>query len=548
MRVQDLFDTAHERAVPLLPAYQNMPAYIIEDGVQKFRYADCLTAMEYKREDIRFAHNLQKTNIVLEAEVYKHTLLLHYENSQIKIGSISEETGIKAVNLKANSIGSMLMWLFFIISAPSGSMIHTYLNAFQNDKSTQDYIYRLGYAVKKTVLNSEIEVLNIESEDLCVPDIDTEAAGMRYFSSKTAEMWLPLETMITQENINLIPDMTSIVMPGFLNNILQKIKYCNDRNFAIFGESGTGKSTAAKILASILKVPYRFLSCAEGIKATDLLVKVIPRGDRNISSVNVPTFADLWENPEFAMIEMCGKYPKEAQEIRDKDIDEEVKTESLRELAFQIVINGTNKNGEFQIIDSELIKSIEEGGICELQEVTLIKSPGILPVLNSILDDNKEVVTMDGRRIKRHPNSIIILTGNINYAGCRELNEAIKSRMDDIIMLDHLDADKMHNRVIARFPSLSADSDILLKMANTCIKVKEYCKKNRIRGFVCGYREYESWAKILLIPRPNDKTREEHVLGAVYNTVLSKCTFDEEIQKEILQNAVGLVFKVSHML
>ena len=52
-----------------------------------------------------------------------------------------------------------------------------------------------------------------------------------------------------------------------------------------------------------------------------------------------------------------------------------------------------------------------------------------------------------GERIERHPDTIVVVTTNIGYEGCRSLNQSILSRMDLIMDMEEPDVDTLVKRV-----------------------------------------------------------------------------------------------------
>lgn len=61
------------------------------------------------------------------------------------------------------------------------------------------------------------------------------------------------------------------------------------RVFIAAGESGTGKTTNAKMVAQLLGMPYYFFTCGEGTNETDLVSAMIP----NIGSKKAEPVMDL---------------------------------------------------------------------------------------------------------------------------------------------------------------------------------------------------------------------------------------------------------------
>lgn len=53
-----------------------------------------------------------------------------------------------------------------------------------------------------------------------------------------------------------------------------------------------------------------------------------------------------------------------------------------------------------------------------------------------------------GERVHRHPDTVIIVTTNSDYAGCRDVNQSIISRMDLIYDIEAPDLATMVKRVM----------------------------------------------------------------------------------------------------
>lgn len=78
-----------------------------------------------------------------------------------------------------------------------------------------------------------------------------------------------------------------------------------------------------------------------------------------------------------------------------------------------------------------LIEAMEIGGIYEFAEGNVCK-PDITMALHSILDTGKSIDVDGYKLVKAHPNFSFILTMNVNYDGCNELNWAFRDRFATI--------------------------------------------------------------------------------------------------------------------
>ena len=136
-------------------------------------------------------------------------------------------------------------------------------------------------------------------------------------------------------------------------------------NFMFTGEAGTGKSTAAQMIAAICGLPYRFITCSSSTEETELKTQTI--------------------------------------------ID-------------------PNDGSRFVNVDSEVINAIRYGGIIEVQEINMIRREGVAACLNSVLDGIGKIKLLDGSMLERHPHCVFIFTMNVGYEGSKNLNQALLSR------------------------------------------------------------------------------------------------------------------------
>ena len=136
------------------------------------------------------------------------------------------------------------------------------------------------------------------------------------------------------------------------------------QNFLFTGVAGTGKSSAAYMIARACNLNYSFVVGSENLTMDELLVNT--------------TLGD--------------------------------------------------KPGEIIKVESPLVKAFREGGVIEFQEANCIKRPNVIQFLNPLLDDNGELQLSTGERLIRHPNTVIIFTANVGYEGTKGMNQALLSR------------------------------------------------------------------------------------------------------------------------
>lgn len=139
------------------------------------------------------------------------------------------------------------------------------------------------------------------------------------------------------------------------------------------------------------------------------------------------------------------------------------------------------------------------GYVCELQEPSCIANPGVLVGLNSLLDNCQEITLPTGERVKRHPGTVIVVTTNSDYAGCRDMNQSIISRMDLIYDISSPDLATMVKRVMN--VTGCTDEQETTKMAQVVQDIAKRCHEVMINDGSCGMRELKAWVLSTMITK-----------------------------------------------
>ena len=150
-------------------------------------------------------------------------------------------------------------------------------------------------------------------------------------------------------------------------------------SMAFIGDSGTGKSTAARVIPSRCGIPYISVNFSVNIEESDLFGSMIP----NTKKANP-------EDPEFVWA------------------------------------------------DGIVTKAARNGYCVVLEELNFAR-PGVLGKLNSLLDENRQIDLPTGEIVRAHENFRIIATCNIAYEGTNRFNKALINRFDDVTVFTDLD-------------------------------------------------------------------------------------------------------------
>jgi len=331
----------------------------------------------------------------------------------------------------------------------------------------------------------------------------------------------------------MIPQLESwYVIPPEVVNICKHAKLTGStkqpmRNFMMRGPAGTGKTEGAKAIAAGLGLPYMFLTCSANTEIFDLLGQILPDVKNGSTpgrpDKSYPTFEDIQMDPPTAYHKLTGVY--------DENISEdEVYNKLLEVIATDAKAEPEQESSaqKFMYVDTPLIRAIRNGYCIEIQEPSIIANPGVLVGLNSLLDRCNTVTLPTGETIERHPDTVVIVTTNSDYNGCKDMNQSVISRMNLVYDIEDIGVSTMMERAsgITGCTDLSA----LKKMAEAVKDMAERCKETMITDGSCGFREYVAWVQSYAIVG-------DFMESAKY-TVLSAISADPENRAEIMSSCL----------
>lgn len=265
------------------------------------------------------------------------------------------------------------------------------------------------------------------------------------------------------------------------------------RNFMMRGPAGTGKTEGAKAIAAGLGIPYLYYTCSANTEIYDFLGQVLPNTDeKNNSFKEYPTLMDIQMDPPSAYKKLTGIY--------DESVTDEAVYSKLLEVMEQDAKDLVKENAtgqRFRYVETALITAIRNGYLIEIQEPTVIANPGVLVGLNALLDRCASVTLTTGEVIHRHPDTVVVVTTNNDYAGCRNMNQSVISRMNLIMDVETPDAETLTER--AMNVTGCTDKAVVSDMANTVQEISEHCRETMINDGSCGMRELINWVQSYMV-------------------------------------------------
>ena len=292
------------------------------------------------------------------------------------------------------------------------------------------------------------------------------------------------------------------------------------RNFLFRGEAGTGKTMGAQAIAAGLNLPYTLMTCSANTEITDLVGQFIPDTGNFQSGSNcteLPKISDITMHPPSVYMMLTGEY--------DEEKTEDDVLQKLIEIAVGNLVEKEETPGQrIRYVDTPLVEAIRHGYVCELQEPSCIANPGVLVGLNSLLDNCQGITLPTGERVKRHPDTVIVVTTNSDYSGCRDMNQSVISRMDLIYDMEAPDLNTMVKRVmnVTGF----TDEQEATKMAIVVRDVAERCRQTMITDGSCGMREFKSWVLSTMV------THDPY--ESALSTIISSASADPDNRAELI--------------
>lgn len=323
------------------------------------------------------------------------------------------------------------------------------------------------------------------------------------------------------------------------------------RNFLLRGPAGTGKTQSAMAIAAGLHLPYMKYTCSASTEVFDFVGMVFPNTDSvstgdaeldkqlemlqamggiNFANVaklmNLPDLDDMDFDPAGTFQSLTGVKNEDATSRDCMAVVMDMVTEKIKALTKPAEKESTSGQ-TYTYVETDFIKALKNGYVVEIQEPTVITQPGVLVGLNSLLEQTGSITLPTGEVIQRHPDTVVVVTTNITYEGCRGLNQSVVDRMSLVEDIELPDPDVMAQRAMA--VTGATDEYQVSQMVQVVNDMSEYMRKNGITDGSCGMRSLIDWIN------------STEITGDPYRsalcTIISKATSDPE-DRETLKTAI----------
>ena len=328
------------------------------------------------------------------------------------------------------------------------------------------------------------------------------------------------------------------------------------RNFLLRGPAGTGKTEGARAIAAGLGLPYVKYTCSANTEIFDFVGQVFPDTDgpstgdaeldrerqelkemggityENVKKLmGLPDLDDMDYDPAgvYQALTGCAKADATTQDCMGVVLAQV--TDKLQKLC-RVKPETAAAGQTYTYVETDFIRALKYGYVCEIQEPTTIMQPGVLVGLNSLLEQGGLISLPTGEVVRRHPDAVVVITTNISYEGCRGINQSVLDRMNLTQDIGLPTPEVMAQRAMSI--TGCEDDFIVSKMVQVVNDLADYCRKNGITDGSCGMRSLIDWIMSTEI------TGDPY--ASALCTIISKATADEEDREAILASVLEPIF------
>lgn len=328
------------------------------------------------------------------------------------------------------------------------------------------------------------------------------------------------------------------------------------RNFLLRGPAGTGKTMGAKAIAAGLGLPYMKYTCSANTEIFDFTGMIFPETDavstgsseldrereilKSMGGISYANVAKLMRFPDLddmdydpagvyqalTGVENLAATVQDCMSVVLEKVMEKVQALSKR------TENRQSSGQNYTYVETDFVKALKHGYLVEVQEPSTIIQPGVLVGLNSLLEQEGSITLPTGEIIRRHPDTVVIVTTNVSYEGCRQMNQSVVDRMSLVKDIELPEPEVMVQRAMA--VTGCADEYLVSQMVQVVNDMADYCRKNSITDGACGMRSLIDWVI-------SAEISGDPYLSAKY-TVISKATADEEDREALITTILDPMF------
>lgn len=286
-------------------------------------------------------------------------------------------------------------------------------------------------------------------------------------------------------------------------------------NFLWRGTTSYGKSTGVAMIAYLLDTPLLRLTCSSNMEAQDFLSSFVP--DNSVpKKTELPSLCEIEADPEAAYFKVTGK--------KKPDVSCEECLAACYEAAADARGSSTAR---FKLVESNFVRALRKGYICEVQEMSRIRDAGIMVTLNEYDRAGAMIPRVDGTTARRHQDAMVIYTDNVGYVSCRPVDPSVMRRMDCVIDSFELTDEQVVSRV--KYNTGFSDKGLLGKLIKVWRHIIEFCRESEITSGEISVNELERWVNIIQI----EGDAPDVIKCAAIEAMVAKASPDRETQDSL---------------
>lgn len=331
-----------------------------------------------------------------------------------------------------------------------------------------------------------------------------------------------------------------LTVPSFLESMCMAYA-SGSRLMSLDGPSGTGKSTAARMLAQVLGLPYMTVPCNPTSDFLELTEKFVPR-------ISVSPSEKAAGEAFLSAVQEAQFMPAAAlQEYTGEEVDDSIGTDEAVRRIFDWYQKKQEEDSDFTVVETAVVETAQElqpdgtwsdgqAAVIEFPEVNMIESPAVMTTFNSLFDENGFIRLTSGKVKRLHPATVVIYTLNPEYEGATPLNQSVIDRITHSESVAKMTSAEMLSIVSAKLQL--PKKDLLYGVAKTlcaiAAKISEINTTDMLGLSETGIRSVLPAVKMAqTVAKMNGNitiTAEEMVI----KKFLNKATFNPDLKKEVL--------------
>ena len=326
------------------------------------------------------------------------------------------------------------------------------------------------------------------------------------------------------------------------------------RNFLLRGPAGTGKTYDAKAVAAGLGLPYVKYTCSSDTDVFDFIGQVYPSFEETsapeaetelkqiekmggityenvMKLLDMPDSMDMDFDPEGSYFKMTGQEKTDASVHDCMSVALKLLMKKTKQLTMA-KYKASSSGPQYHYFETDFILGLKNGYVIEIQEPANITQPSVLTGLNDLLEQSGTILLPNKKRIRRHSDAVIVVTTNIDYEGCRPLNQSVLDRMNKIKDIPLPSETVMVQRVMN--VTGCDDYNLVSVMVRVVRDMEDYCHKNGIQDGSVGMRGLIDWVV--------SYGCTGNAYTSALDTVVGKATADKEEQQALITTCLEPYF------